>query len=104
MPAAGLFAWKETVEINTGDAHALGVREGDAVWIETPAGRARLHVRVHDGTPAGSLGLPLGHGPWPPTAEQTATAGGHGLLVALADPLAGTQAQTGTRARVRKEA
>lgn len=104
LPGAGLLAWKETADINPEDARRLGVAAGDAVWVESPAGRRRVHVRVHAGTRAGTIGLPLGHGPWPPTEEDAGTAGGHGLLVALSDPLAGILAHQGTRVRVRTEA
>jgi anaerobic selenocysteine-containing dehydrogenase len=104
LPAAGLLAWKEIVEINPHDAERLALREGDAVMVESPAGRRRLHVRIDPGTAPGIIGLPLGHGPWPATAEDARAAAGHGLLVALSDPLAGTFAQHGTRVRVRKEA
>lgn len=103
LPGGGLMAWKETIEINPDDATPLGVQQGDAVWIETPAGRRRFFVRLQDGIRRGTLGLPLGQGPWPPSPDDAGTAG-HGLLVALSDPLAGILAYSGTRARVRKEA
>jgi anaerobic selenocysteine-containing dehydrogenase len=103
LPAAGLLAWKETIELNPDDASALAVQEGDRVWVESPAGTRRVYVRVLDGTRRGTLGLPLGHGPWPPEAKDAGTAGGHALLVALTDPLAGIPAYYGTRARIRKE-
>lgn len=103
MPAAGLLAWKETIDVNPEDARRLGVAEGDLVWVETPAGKRRVNVRVHGGTRRGTLGLPLGHGPWPPEMKDAGTAGGHGLLTALSDPLAGISASGGTRVRLRKE-
>lgn len=103
LPASGLLAWSETVEINPGDAQRLGVHEGDSIWIESPAGERRVRVRVRVGTAAGTIGLPLGNGPWPPTPLDAGTAG-HGLMVALSDPLAGLLAHHATRVRVRKEA
>jgi anaerobic selenocysteine-containing dehydrogenase len=103
LPSAGRLAWKETIEVNPHDADRLGVREGDAVWIESPAGRHRMHVRIHAGTLAGIIGLPLGHGQWPPDPAEAGTVGGHGLLTALSDPLAGILAHQGTRVRVWKE-
>jgi anaerobic selenocysteine-containing dehydrogenase len=104
LPAAGLLAWKEIVEMNPGDAQQLALHEGDSVMVESPAGKRRFHVRVDPGTAPGTIGLPLGHGPWPASVEDARAAAGHGLLVALSDPLAGTFAQHGTRVRVRKEA
>lgn len=103
LPAAGLQAWREIVEISPDDARRLDLHEGEAVWVESVAGRRRMHVRVHAGTRAGTVGLPLGHGPWPPTARDAGTAGGHGLLSSLSDPLAGILAEQGTRVRLRKE-
>jgi menaquinone reductase, molybdopterin-binding-like subunit len=104
LPSAGLFAWNETIELNPDDARRLDVTEGDAIRIESPAGTRRMHVRVHAGTPRGVVGLPLGHGPWPPTTADAGTAGGHGLLAALSDPLAGVFARQGTRVRLTKGA
>ena len=103
LPAAGLLAWSEIVEINPDDARAIGVLQGDPIWIESPTGERRVRVRVHAGTATGVIGLPLGLGPWPPIARDAGTAG-HGLLVALSDPLTGTLAHHATRVRVRKEA
>jgi len=103
LPASGLSAWAEVVEVNPGDAMRLGVHEGDSIWIESPAGQRRVRVLVHPETAVGTIGLPLGHGPWPPTPGDAGT-GGHGVLVALSDPLAGILAHQATRVRVRKEA
>lgn len=103
LPAAGLLAWKEVIEVHPDDAAAIGVHQGDAVWLETPAGRRRFTVRLQDGVRRGTIGLPLGQGPWPASPDDAGTAN-YGLLVALSDPLAGIVAYSGTRARVQKEA
>ncbi len=103
IPAAGFLAWEETIEMNPADARRLDLRQGDAAWLESPAGKRRMRVRVNAGTRPGTIGLPLGHGPWPPQPHDEETAGGHGLLAALSDPLSGLHAHQGTRARVRKE-
>jgi menaquinone reductase, molybdopterin-binding-like subunit len=103
LPSAGFLAWEETIDLNPHDARRLALRQGDAVWLETPAGRRRMCVRVQPGTAPGSIGLPLGHGPWPPRRDDAGTAGGHGLLAATSDPLSGLLAPHGTRARLRKE-
>jgi menaquinone reductase, molybdopterin-binding-like subunit len=102
LPSAGFLAWEETIDLNPADAGRLALRQGDAVWLETPAGRRRMSVRVQPGTAPGSIGLPLGHGPWPPRPDDAGTAGGHGLLAAMSDPLSGLLAQHGRRARLRK--
>jgi anaerobic selenocysteine-containing dehydrogenase len=103
LPGAGLLAWDEAIEIHPDDAQRLGVTEGDWVRVESPADTRRLRVRVRPGTRPGTLGLPLGIGPWPPKPDDPPAAGGHGLLVALSDPLAGVQATQATRVRVRRE-
>ncbi len=104
LPEGGLLAWKETIELNPEDARRLDVDEGDPVWVESPVGRRRLCVRVMPGTRVGTVALPLGHGPWPVTTADAGTTGAHGLLAAASDPLSGTLAYLGTRARIRKEA
>jgi menaquinone reductase, molybdopterin-binding-like subunit len=103
LPAAGLRAWKETIEMNPDDARRLALEEGDSVVVESAAGQRRFDLCVHPATAPGIIGLPLGHGPWPPTVDDARAAPGHGLLVALSDPLAGIFAHHGTRVRVRKE-
>ena len=103
LPGAGMHAWEEHVELHADDLRRLDLREGERVWVESPAGRRRMHVRMHAGTRPGTVGLPLGHGPWPPTPEDAGTAGGHGLLAAISDPLAGVLALQATRVRLRKE-
>lgn len=103
LPGAGLLAWDETIEVHPDDAQRLGVAEGDRVWVESPANTRRMRIHVRAGTRPGTVGLPLGHGPWPPKPDDSPAAGGHGLLVALSDPLAGVHATQATRVRLRKE-
>ena len=102
LPTAGRLAWKETVEVGPDDARRLGVDEGEAVWIASVAGRRRVYVRINHGTRTGMIGLPLGHGPWPPDPAEAGSVGGYGLLSALSDPLAGILAHQGTRVRLWK--
>jgi len=103
LPAAGLLAWEETIDMNPDDARHLGLAQGERAWLESPVGRRRVCVRIAPGMRPGMVGMPLGHGPWPPRPEDPDIAGGHGLLAALSDPLSGLHAHQGTRARVRKE-
>ncbi len=103
LPGSGLSAWDDAVEINPDDATRLGLSEGQWIWIESPAGKRRVRARVNAGIAVGTIGLQLGHGPWPPTTADAGT-GGHGLLVALGDPMAGILAHHATRVRVREDA
>ncbi|MBI4230772.1 MAG: molybdopterin-dependent oxidoreductase [Planctomycetes bacterium] len=104
LPSAGRDAWRERVELNPSDAHRLGIRGGDGVRVETPAGRRRLTAFLHPGVRPGTAGLPLGYGEWPPRPGVLEAPGGYGLLAVASDPLAGIFALQGTRARIGKEA
>ncbi|MBI4602241.1 MAG: molybdopterin-dependent oxidoreductase [Planctomycetes bacterium] len=103
LPAAGRAAWKERVEVHPADAEGLGIADGDRVVVESPAGRKILTAQVQPGTRPGTLGIPLGHGEWPPDPAAQGQAGGMALLVSSSDPLAGILALQGTRARIRKD-
>ncbi len=41
--------WTNFVEINTQTAHALGIRDSDMVWVESPFGRIKVRARVFEG-------------------------------------------------------
>jgi len=103
LPAAGHGGgWKESVEMHPDDASRLGVGEGDTVWLESPVGQHRLTVELLYGVRPGTLGLHLGHGPWPPTETEPGSSY-YGLLANANDPLAGIMALHETRVRIRKE-
>jgi len=95
-------AWKPAIELHPADAARLGVDEGEFVIVESPAGQARLAVELIYGIRPGTAGMHLGHGPWPPSAQQLGHAD-YGLLVNRSDPLTGIFALQGTRVRIRKE-
>ncbi len=101
LPMAGMTPNLEKVDLNPRDASALGVKAGEPVWVETPAARKRLVVRIARGVRPGMVAVALGHGAWPPVEGEVPAAS---LLVPASDPLAGILALQGTRARVRKEA
>lgn len=103
LPLLGvtMSPWRERVELAPDDAAALGVKTGDEVEVETPAGARALFVHVRPTVRPGTLGLPLGLGAWPPTPG--APSGGWALLSPQAkDGLSGSYALLGTRARVRR--
>lgn len=95
--------WQTTAALHPRTAEALGIRHGDRIEIESPAGRGELRVAVHGGVRPGSLRLPRGGGH---TAFGRFAAGRGAnameLLVAELDPLGGFAALLGTRARVRR--
>lgn len=101
LPMAGRTAWRDCCEIHPADAGRLGLKAGRTAWLESPAGRLLLTVRLVPGVRPGTVAVPLGHGPWPAPA-QGEPAGAYGLIANLSDPLAGILALQGTRVRVRK--
>lgn len=94
------LAWRERVEVHPEDAKAMGLKTGDPVTVETPAGAAEMTAVVHAGTRRGMLGIALGYGQWPPKPGGGQAAGGYALLVNAMDPLGGILALQGTRARI----
>ncbi len=92
--------YREYVELAPEHAKSLGVRDEDEVWVESPAGKRRLRVRIDAGTRPGTVSLMLGNGVWPPPPAASEPTGGLGLLSNHSDPLAGIFAQQGTRVRV----
>ncbi len=103
LPSMGRKSWKESCDLNPEDAKKLGFREGDSIWVESPAGRRKLNVKFTAGIRPGMVGVALGHGQWPPTPLATEPAGEYGLLANVSDPLAGILAVQGTRVRLLKE-
>lgn len=55
-------SWEPWVEIHPDDAHALGLRDEDYVWLRSPSGQVRLKVIVHDGTQRGVVNVPFEYG------------------------------------------
>lgn len=104
LPLSGRNAWSERCEMHPEDAEHLKLHDGDKVWIESPAGRRRMAIQLLPGVRPGTVGVPLGHGAWPPKPNDAELAGGASLLVNQCDPLAGILALQGTRVRIRKDA
>jgi anaerobic selenocysteine-containing dehydrogenase len=90
---------RPVIEMATLDARNLGVRDGDPVVVESAQGSLAMAARVHAGLCPGTLGLPLGLGPWPVVrAGQTSM----DLLAGHAEPRTGHWLACATHARVRK--
>lgn len=59
------------VTLNSGDALARSIRDGDLVWVETPRGRLSFRARVTDDIVAGAVDADMGGGgPLGPEAWQ----------------------------------
>ena len=85
QPAVHIRAsWEAWVEIHPKTAQALGVQEGDRVWIESAKGRISLRAKLYAGTVPGVVHIPLfgGEGPSPNEliANEPDPVGGFGLL------------------------
>jgi anaerobic selenocysteine-containing dehydrogenase len=85
QPAVHVRAsWRAWVEIHPKTAAALGVRDGDRVWVESAKGRIRLTARLYAGTHPDVVHVPLfdGEGPNPNDviAVEADLLGGFGLL------------------------
>ena len=95
--------WDSWVEINPEAAKALGIEDGDLVWVESKAGRAKLKARHFSGTQRGCIHIPYGQG----HKAYGRWAKGRGinpieLLVREYDHLAGFASQFSTRVKVYK--
>ena len=54
--------WDSCVEMNPTDAAKLGIRDGDAVCVESSAGRLKTRARLFAGAMPGVINIPLGQG------------------------------------------
>ncbi|MBI4561092.1 MAG: molybdopterin-dependent oxidoreductase [Candidatus Rokubacteria bacterium] len=94
QPAVHVRAsWEPWMEIHPKTATALGVKDGDWVWVESAKGRIRLKARLYAGTLPDVVHIPLfgGEGPNP-----------NDLIANEADPFRGFGLLNTTRVRLRK--
>ena len=54
--------WTNFVEINSQTAQALGIRDGDLVWVESPFNRMKVRARVFEGIHPGVVSIAGGEG------------------------------------------
>lgn len=54
--------WEGWVEINTTAAGALGIQDGDRVWVQSPAGRIQVAARLYQGIWPNAVFIPSGLG------------------------------------------
>jgi anaerobic selenocysteine-containing dehydrogenase len=54
--------WESWVELNPEAAKALGLEDGDAVWVESPAGKIRARAKVYPGIWPNAVHMPYGQG------------------------------------------
>ena len=84
QPAVHVRAsWRGWVEIHPKTAAALGIADGDQVWVESPNGRIRLTAKLYAGTLPEVVHIPLfagGPNPNDLIANETDRFRGFGLL------------------------
>jgi anaerobic selenocysteine-containing dehydrogenase len=61
LPMQGV-GWVSPAEINSETARSLNLRDRDEVWIESPFGKIRTHVKVSEGVHPGIVCIPCGQG------------------------------------------
>ncbi|MFC1984925.1 molybdopterin-dependent oxidoreductase [Chloroflexota bacterium] len=54
--------WTNFAEINSKTAHALGIRDGDMVWVESPFGKVKTRARVFEGIHPQVVSIASGQG------------------------------------------
>jgi len=56
------MGWTNFVEINSKTAHALGIRDGDMVWVESPFNKIKVRARVFEGIHPQVVSISSGQG------------------------------------------
>ncbi|MFC2002563.1 molybdopterin-dependent oxidoreductase [Chloroflexota bacterium] len=56
------MGWTNFVEINSKTAQALGIRDGDMVWVESPFNRIKVRARVFEGIHPQVVSISSGQG------------------------------------------
>jgi anaerobic selenocysteine-containing dehydrogenase len=97
--------WHNWVEIHPETAHALGIEDGEQVWVESTEGRIRLKARIYEGAMPDVVSIPIGGG-HTAGGRWAAQVGGGNVMDIIApqlDPVSHTVAWGGTRVNVTKE-
>jgi len=61
LPMAGV-GWETLVEINSETAKTLKLRDGQAVWVESPSQKIKAKVKFSEGVHPGVVAIPSGQG------------------------------------------
>jgi anaerobic selenocysteine-containing dehydrogenase len=54
--------WDSWVELNRQAAAALGIKDGDLIWVESPRGKLKARAKLTEGLWANAVAMPLGQG------------------------------------------
>lgn len=96
--------WGNWAELNPETAHAAGIEDGEMIWVESPEGKIQIKARFYDGALPDAVNIPLGGGHTAGGRWASAVRGANPteIVTPLSDPLAGSAAWLGTRAKVYK--
>lgn len=97
------YNWGTWAEINPDTAEVLGIKDGDAVMLESPKGAIKVRAKLYEGAMPQVVNVPLGQG----HTAYGRWADGHGananvLLGGALDPFTGLPLGNQTRIRIRK--
>ena len=56
--------WNSWAEINKRTAGELGIKDGDWIWIESPAGKVKTQAKITPTAMPGVISIPYGLGHW----------------------------------------
>lgn len=61
LPMQGI-GWASPAEVNPATALSLNLKDRDRIWIESPFGKIKTHVKISEGVPPKMVCIPLGQG------------------------------------------
>jgi len=95
--------WNSWLEMNPETAHALGLKDHDRVWVESPSGKVKTKLRLVKGLRPDVVNLPynFGHTAVGRFAKNRGV-NGLELLSPASEPLTGLASFTNTRVKVSK--
>jgi thiosulfate reductase / polysulfide reductase chain A len=93
--------WTNLAEMNAGTAHSLRIKDGDAVWVESPYGRLKLRARVTEWVHPEVIAIARGQGHYAPGKWQKGIGANPNDITGLANDLfSGQAALYNTRVKV----
>jgi anaerobic selenocysteine-containing dehydrogenase len=103
----GHVKWESWVELGKSAAEALGLKDGDLVWVESPLNRVQATVRVYPGIWPNAVFLPpgLGHHTftrWGRKSEENSIVGANSNVLTefTSEPLTGLAVVGPARVRI----
>jgi anaerobic selenocysteine-containing dehydrogenase len=93
--------WTSLAEMNTETAHSLRVKDGDAVWVESPYGRLKFKARVTEWVHPEIIAIARGQGHYAPGKWQKGIGANPNDITGLGnDVFSGQAALYNTRVKV----